>query len=585
MEGKGFDALPASLYLDTRRPVSRDVPSNFMSDSFSLAGHLVNLHDREIREATVHVRDGAIDSIDPTNEVPDQVLLPGFIDAHVHVESSMLPPSEFARAAVVHGTVGTVSDPHEIANVLGVEGVEYMIEDGRQVPFHFAFGAPSCVPATPFETNGAELGPDAVSALLDRDDVPYLSEMMNYPGAINGDPDVLAKIRAAQVRDKPVDGHAPGVRGDDVRQYAAAGIDTDHESFSIEEAREKLDAGMKIAIREGSAARNFDELIPLMDEAPDRLMFCSDDQHPDALVEGHIDTLVRRALARGYDRFDVLRAACVHPVEHYGLDVGLLRKGDPADFIVVDDLESLTVQRTFVDGVLVAEDGETLIERVPSDVVNRFDAGSVGPEAFQVAREGPRVRTITAVDNQLVTEEEIVETPIEDGLAVADPDRDLLKLAVVNRYTESSDPAVAFVQGFGLDRGALASSVAHDSHNVVAVGTSDAALSRAVNAVVRQEGGISAVAEGRHVLPLPIAGLMSDEPHDVVARRYMRLSNYVQEELGSPMEAPFMTLSFMALLVIPQLKLSDQGLFDGDAFEFVDLFVGSSAREGERETA
>ena len=552
-----------------------------MPNSFSVAGHLVHLHDRKIYPADVHVRGGVIDRIEPTEDVPDRYLLPGFIDAHVHVESSMLPPSEFARAAVVHGTVGTVSDPHEIANVLGVAGVEYMIEDGAQVPFHFAFGVPSCVPATPFETSGAELGPDAVSALLDRDDVPYLSEMMNYPGVLKGAPDVLAKIRAAQVRNKPVDGHAPGVRGDDVRQYAAAGIETDHESFSIAEAREKIDAGMKIAIREGSAAKNFDELIPLMDEAPDCLMFCSDDRHPDALVEGHIDGLVRRAINRGYDRFDVLRAACVHPVEHYGLDVGLLREGDPADFIVVDDLKGLNVQRTYVEGELVAADGETHIDRVPSDAPNHFEVGPVEPEAFRVAAEGPRVRTITAVDNQLVTGEEFVETPTEGEWAVADPERDVLKLAVVNRYSETSDtglrsaqaPAVAFIQGFGLDRGALASSVAHDSHNVVAVGTSDDALARAVNAVVRQEGGISAVAEGTHVLPLPIAGLMSDESYDVVARRYTRLSNYVQAELGSPMDAPFMTLSFMALLVIPQLKLSDQGLFDGDTFGFVDLFV------------
>lgn len=544
-----------------------------MSEPFSVAGRLVDLHDRAIRSAVVHVRDGAIDRIEPSDDVPDRYLLPGFVDAHVHVESSMLPPSEFARAAVVHGTVGTVSDPHEIANVLGVDGVEYMIKDGAQVPFHFAFGAPSCVPATPVETSGAALGPDAVSVLLNREDVPYLSEMMNYPGVLRGDPDVLAKIRAAQVRDKPVDGHAPGMRGDDVTAYAAAGIQTDHESVSIEEAREKLEAGMKIAIREGSAAKNFDELIPLMYEAPDRLMFCSDDRHPDALVDGHIDGLVRRALARGYDRFDVLRAACVHPVEHYGLEVGLLREGDPADFIVVDGFDGLNVRRTYVEGQFVAENGETKIERVDSDIVNCFDAEPVVPEAFHVTAEGEELRVITAVDNQLVTGEEVVETPIEDGRVVTDPGRDVLKLAVVSRYTKTTDPAVAFVRGFGLSTGALASSVAHDSHNVVAVGTSDSALARAVNAVVRQEGGISAVAEGTHVLPLPIAGLMSDESQEVVARRYTRLNNYVREELGSSMDAPFMTLSFLALLVIPKLKLSDQGLFDGDTFEFVDLFV------------
>jgi len=547
--------------------------SLLVSDSFSVAGRLINLHDRTVRSATVHVRDGMIEHIEHTDDVPDRFLLPGFVDAHVHVESSMLPPSEFARAAVPHGTVGTVSDPHEIANVLGVDGVEYMIADGSRVPFHFAFGAPSCVPATPFETSGAKLDPDAVAALLDRDDVPYLSEMMNYPGAINRDPDVMAKIEAAEARSKPVDGHAPGVQGNDAYQYAAAGIDTDHESFSIEEARDKLEAGMKIAIREGSAAKNFDELIPLMDEAPDRLMFCSDDRHPDALVDGHIDGLVRRALARGYDRFDVLWAACVHPVEHYDLDVGLLQEGDPADFIVVDNLKALNVQRTYVGGRLVAEDGETRIERRRPRVSNRFEAGPVLPEAFRVPVQGDRMRVITAADNQLITGEEIVETPTENGCAVAEPDRDVLKLTVVNRY-QDADPAVAFVRGFGLDRGALASSVAHDSHNVVAVGTSDEAVARAVRAVVEEEGGISAAAGANaDALPLPIAGLMSDQPHREVARHYTRLSRIAREKLGSPMEAPFMTLSFMALLVIPQLKLSDQGLFDGDGFAFTDLFV------------
>lgn len=553
-----------------------------MPSTFSVAGRLMDLHRRTVRPATVHVRDGRIARVDDAETVPDQYLLPGFVDAHVHVESSMLTPSEFARAAVVHGTVASVSDPHEIANVLGVDGVEYMIADGRQVPFHFAFGAPSCVPATPFETNGATLSPEAVAALLDRDDVPYLSEMMNYSGAIDRDPDVMAKIEAARERGKPVDGHAPGLRGEGVRAYAAAGIETDHECFEIEEAREKLAAGMKVMIREGSAAKNFDELIPLMDEAPDRLMFCSDDKHPDALREGHIDDLVRRALAEGYDPFDVLRAACVHPVEHYGLDVGLLREGDPADFIVVDNPDSFTVQRTYVGGELVAEAGRPCIDRVSSNVVNHFEASPVDPEAFRIPAEGATMRVITAVDNQLVTGEALVETPVENGEAVADPVRDLLKLAVVSRYAgeereepSRQAPAVAFIRGFGLDEGALASSVAHDSHNVVAVGTSDEALARAVNAVIREQGGISAVPGRDHAaqtLPLPIAGLMSDAPHEDVARRYTRLSTFVQNELGSPMDAPFMTLSFMALLVIPQLKLSDRGLFDGGAFAFVDLF-------------
>jgi adenine deaminase len=548
-----------------------------MEDSrFSVPGRIVDLHDRRIFPGRVHVLNGIVDHIEPASDVPDRFVLPGFVDAHVHVESSMLPPSEFARAAVVHGTVGTVSDPHEIANVLGVDGVNYMLEDGQRVPFRFAFGAPSCVPATPFETAGAEIDVEAVEALLDRQEIPYLSEMMNVPGVLNGDPDVLAKLEAARRRGKPRDGHAPGVRGDDARAYAEAGIQTDHECVSIEEAREKLDAGMKIAIREGSAAKNFDALIPLIDEAPERIMFCSDDKHPDSLVDGHINALVRRALDRGYDRFDVLRAACVHPVRHYEMNIGLLREGDPADFIVVDDLETMNVRKTFVGGLLVAEDGESRIDRTSSAVVNQFEAGPIEPDALRVPAETSRLRAITAVDNQLVTGEEIVDARIEDGQAVADPENDVLKIAVVNRY-EDADPAVAFIRGFGLQEGAIASSVAHDSHNVVAVAASDEALARAVNAVIDARGGISATdAVGdTHLLPLPIAGLMSDEPYDEVARRYTVLAEFVQNRLGSPMDAPFMTLSFMALLVIPHLKLSDKGLFDGESFQFADRFVAS----------
>jgi len=549
-----------------------------MSTSFSLRGHVVDLHDREIQPSVVHVEDGRILRIDDAEgAVPDRYILPGFVDAHVHVESSMLTPSEFARAAVTHGTVATVSDPHEIANVLGVPGVEYMLTDASDVPFTFAFGAPSCVPATPFETSGAELDAEAVASLLDRDDVPYLSEVMNYPGVIDRAPDLMAKIDAAKRRGKPVDGHAPGLRGDGVREYAAAGVETDHECVTIDEAREKLAAGMKILIREGSAAKNFDALMPLMAEAPDHLMFCSDDKHPDALVEGHIDDLVRRAIDLGHDRFDVLRAACIHPVEHYGLDVGLLRKGDPADLIVVRNLETFDVLKTYVRGQQVASRGETQIPRKESPVVNRFAASPLKAEAFRVAAPAPdafRIRVIEASDNQLVTGEGQVEAAMRDGAVVAGPSRDVLKIAVVNRYRDA-EPAVAFVRGFGLTEGAIASSVAHDSHNIVAVGASDDALARAVNAVIDAKGGVAAVGRGTtRLLPLPIAGLMSDRPYPEVARRYTALSQFVQQDLGSPMDAPFMTLSFMALLVIPKLKLSDQGLFDGESFEFVGLGGG-----------
>jgi len=547
-----------------------------MPDRFSISGQLIDLHERRIRPATVHVADGRIAEVEEATDVPDRYLLPGFVDAHVHVESSMLTPSEFARAAVVHGTVATVSDPHEIANVLGMDGVKYMIEDGKRVPFTFAFGAPSCVPATPFETAGAELDAAAVDELLRRDDVPYLSEVMNYPGVINRDADLMAKIESAKKRGKPVDGHAPGLRGEGVEAYASAGIQTDHECFTIEEAREKLAAGMKILIREGSAAKNFDALIPLMNETPEKLMFCSDDKHPDALVKGHINDLVRRAVMGGYDVFDVLWAACVHPVRHYGLDVGLLREGDPADFIVAEDLVSFDVQETYIRGERVAADGKSEIPRRESPVVNRFAASAVEPGAFALPApsEAPaQIRVIEAVDNQLVTSEITASAPVQSGTLVPDLDRDLLKIAVVNRYADAQ-PSVAFVRGFGLTEGAIASSVAHDSHNVVAVGASDDGLATAVNAVIKAQGGISAVdGDTTRLLPLPVAGLISDRPYEEVARRYTALSRFVQEDLGSAMDAPFMTLSFMALLVIPQLKISDKGLFDGETFEFVDLWI------------
>ena len=545
-----------------------------MPQAFVETGRIIDPLHRAAFTGTVHVQDGRIARIErhPVDE-DAPTIMPGFVDAHVHIESSMLTPSEFARAAVRHGTVATVSDPHEIANVLGVDGVRYMIEDGQRVPFKFNFGAPSCVPATPFETAGATLGPDDVAALLDRPEVRYLSEAMNYPGVLSGDADMRAKIDAAKQRGLPVDGHAPGLRGDDARRYADAGISTEHECVTIEEARDKLAAGMHILIREGSAAKNFDALIPLVDEAPDRLMFCTDDAHPDALLRGHIDALVRRALARGYGRMDVLRAACVHPVRHYNLDVGLLQEGDPADFIVADSVDELTVLRTYVDGTLVAEDGVPRIDRLESPVVNAFAAQPKQSGDFARLARSDRIRIIEAEEGQLVTGEAVVPTRVEDEQALSDPSRDVLKLAVVNRYKDA-EPAIGFIRGFGLERGALASSVAHDSHNIIAVGTSDDALCRAVNRIIAHRGGIGAVDEEEALtLPLPIAGLISDQPYDEVARRYIRLNAFAQQRLGSAMDAPFMTLSFMALLVIPQLKLSDKGLFDGEAFQFVDLFV------------
>jgi adenine deaminase len=543
--------------------------------SFAVVGNVVDIAGKRFYPAEIVVDAGRVAAIKPVAAKPASYLLPGFIDAHVHIESSMLVPSEFARQAVVHGTVATVSDPHEIGNVLGVAGVEYMLENAARVPFKFYFGAPSCVPATTFETAGAEITVAEVERLLDDPRIRYLSEMMNFPGILHGDPGCLAKVRAAHERGKRVDGHAPGLRGAEAAKYIAAGITTDHECYTKEESLDKLAAGCKISIREGSAARNFDALCTLLSEFPGQTMLCSDDKHPDELLVGHINLLVRRAVERGIDVYDALRAACVVPVEHYGLEVGQLRVGDPADFIEVDSLATFNVRRTWIDGRLVAENGQTTIESVEVPVVNKFAPTKL--TAAEIAVSAPaddteKLQVIEAVDGQLVTGRLEVPVQILHEAIHYNLDMDVLKLVVVNRYYEAP-PAVAYIKNFGLKRGAMASSVAHDSHNVIAVGVGDEDIVAAVNLVMEAGGGLSAACTGEkvsEVLPLPVAGLMATGTCEEVGAAYEKLDRLVKA-WGSSLRAPYMTLSFMALLVIPALKLSDRGLFDGGKFEFTPL--------------
>ncbi len=556
----------------------------------TLRGYLTDLDARAYRPVALTVAAGRIVALDAlaADALPPDApyLLPGFVDAHVHIESSLLTPAEFARLAVVHGTVGTVSDPHEIANVLGVAGVQFMLRDAARVPgFHFAFGAPSCVPATAFETAGATVTVADIETLFADPRIGYLAEMMNWPGVLFADPEVTAKIALAHRLGRPVDGHAPGLRGEQARQYAAAGISTDHECFTLDEALDKLAAGMQILIREGSAARNFDALHPLLGlpEAAGRVMLCSDDKHPDTLATGHLDDLVRRALALGYDEWTVLTAACRTPVRHYRLPVGQLRVGDSADFLVTDrPSATFRVRQTWLGGVLVAENGVSLLTPAPGEAApNFFVAEPRGEADFRLAAppgfsgEAATVRVIVTEDGQLVTGEEHHVLPVHGGAIEADPARDLLKIVVVNRYQPNAPVAVAFVRNIGLTQGAVASSVAHDSHNIVAVGVSDAALCRAVNLVIGAGGGLAAT-DGHtedHLLPLPVAGLMSAADGYEVAAAYTRLDRFSKETLGSGLRAPFMTVSFLALLVIPALKLSDKGLFDGAAFRFADVVV------------
>ncbi|MBM4140911.1 MAG: adenine deaminase [Nitrospira sp.] len=542
-----------------------------MAQVKKVTGNIVDVLNSTIYPGTLEISGGRIANIMKDNKTYDTFIVPGFIDSHVHIESSMLIPSEFARLAVIHGTVAIVSDPHEIANVLGIKGVNYMIENGKTVPFKFYFGAPSCVPATTFETSGARLGIAEVEKLLKREEIKYLSEMMNFPGVIFDAPSVMTKIQLAKKYGKKIDGHAPGLRGKELEKYVQSGISTDHETFEKEEAIEKIKLGMKILIREGSAAKDFDALNSLIEEYPDYCMFCSDDKHPDDLIKGHINEIVKKAIGLGYDRMKVLQCASVNPVLHYGLEVGLLQKGDFADFVVIDNFETFTVLKTYINGQLVAENGKSFIPKVKAKINNNFKTRKKKVSDFVVKKEGEKIIVIEAIDGQLITNK-IQEIPkVSNGYVVSDTDRDILKLTVVNRY-EDVPPAKAFIKNFGLKKGAIASSVAHDSHNIVAVGVSDEDITKAVNLVIVNKGGLAVVYDGlEETLPLPIAGIMTNKDGFKVSEKYSKIDK-LAKSLGSPLRAPFMTVSFMALLVIPRLKLSDKGLFDGEKFEFVDLF-------------
>jgi len=537
----------------------------------TISANIVDVLHGTIRPGTLAVAGGRIAMVREEPGPYSHFLLPGFIDSHVHIESSMLVPAEFARAATIHGTVAAVADPHEIANVLGLDGMHYMTRNARNVPFHFCFGASPCVPATEFETSGARLGAMEVEELLASGEAAFLSEVMNVPGVLHGDPELLGKLAAATRHGCVIDGHAPGLRGPELQRYIAAGITADHESLSPEEALEKVAGGMQIQIREGSAARSLDAFLPVARQYPRECMFCSDDKHPDDLIHGHINDMVRRAVAGGMEVMDVLRVASVNPIRRYRLPVGLLQAGDSADFILVDNLRSFNVLATWVRGRRVAERGQSLLAPETAQVLNRFVAAPQASSSFAVPARDRLVNVIEALDGQLVTNRLRLTPKTADGNAVPDPERDILKLAVVNRYA-AAKPAVGFIRGFGLREGAIASSIAHDSHNIIAVGTSDADLCRAVNRIVHSRGGICAVGtNAEELLPLPVAGLMSDAAFPVVARRYVELDQ-AAKRLGCRLHAPFMTLSFMALLVIPELKLSDRGLFDGRQFAFTDLF-------------
>ena len=537
-----------------------------------IKGRIVDIYNKTIYTGELVVEGGKIKAIIKKNHQVTDFIMPGFIDAHIHIESSMLVPSEFAKIAVTHGTVATVSDPHEIANVLGIEGIEFMIENGNKVPFKFNFGAPSCVPATAFESAGAVIDSEGIKKLLQKKEIKYLAEMMNYPGVLYDDDEISKKIAWAKHYNKPVDGHAPGLRGDDISKYISAGISTDHECFTYEEGLEKLQKGMKVIIREGSAAKNFEALIDLLPEHFENMMFCSDDKHPDDLLINHINKLCARSIKKKIDLYKVLQAACINPINHYNLDVGTLKVGDPADFIIVEDLVNFKTLQTYIDGELVFSKGISKIESIPFKILNNFNTNKKSISDFRVESNAKQIRVIEALEGELVTNELIENSLIENGNLISNIHTDVLKMAVVNRY-KNEKPAIAFIKNFGLKEGAIASSVGHDSHNVIAIGSTDQAICNAVNLLIETKGGICALSNSeKKVLPLPIAGIMSDQNGKTIGKEYALLDQ-MAKEMGSTLKAPYMTLSFMALLVIPSLKLSDKGLFNGSKFEFTSLEI------------
>lgn len=546
-----------------------------MPESFEIAGKIIDVVSRRIFRGIVMVSKGRIAEIREDDNVPDRYILPGLIDAHIHIESSMLIPSEFARIAVTHGTVATVSDPHEIGNVLGIEGVRFMIENGKKVPFKFYFGAPACVPATTFETSGSAIGVKEVEELLMSKDIYGLCEMMNVPGVLFSDPVVMQKLALARKYKKPVDGHAPGLMGKEASDYIAAGITSDHECFTIEEAVGKIQHGMKILIREGSAAKNFDVLLPLIKEYPDMIMFCSDDKHPNDLVKGHINDLVKRALVKGFDPVTVIRCCTYNPSKHYHLNTGLLQIGDPADMIVVNNLNEFNVEETYIDGILVSQNGKTLINSFHEAALNYFNASFVRSEDIRIIPERGMIRVIQIIEGQLVTEELLVEGKVENNNIISNISEDILKIVVKNRYSDAS-PAIGFVKGFGLEQGAIGSSIAHDSHNIIAVGADDLSIAEAINMIITTKGGISCVnKDDRRILPLPFGGIMTGDNGFIVSSLYEQFDR-MTKSMGCDLSSPYMTLSFMALLVIPSLKLSDKGLFDGINFRLTGLFRNES---------
>lgn len=536
----------------------------------TIEGNIVDIIDRTIRKGRVYFS-GIIESIQYDDAIESEAyILPGLIDAHVHIESSMMSPLEYSKVAIRNGVVAAVTDPHEIANVCGMEGVEFMIKNAQLTPMKISTGAPSCVPATPFETSGACLGSKEITLLFEKGWCSHLSEMMNFPGVVNADDEVLSKLNIAKKYHKSIDGHAPLLKGNDLETYINAGISTDHECTSLEEAIEKIHLGMKIMLRESSASHDFDILLPLIQNHSDQVMFCTDDIHPDDLEVGYINLLVKRAIHAGYSIFDVLSASTYTAINHYHLSVGVLQIKDQADFIVVDSLDEFNILKTVISGNEIYDGDKVHVSVVTNESVNNFYRNNITIEDIQIKANGNFLNVIEISEGSLLTKK-LIYPIVGNNLCVqSNIENDIIKIVVVNRY-QKAKPAIAFIKGFKLKNGAIAGSIAHDSHNIIAIGVDDKEIIAAIKTIQDNKGGL-VVVDDCYVdfLELPIAGLMSNADCVTVALNYKILLQKAKS-LGCFLHSPFMTMAFMSLLVIPEIKLSDKGLFDGNKFEIIDL--------------
>ncbi len=538
----------------------------------TISGVLIVPQEKRMFGARILIRDGKIVDIMEDGAVNGPCILPGFVDSHVHIESSMLIPSGFAHMAVQHGTVAVVTDPHEVANVAGEAGIRFMIDNAKSVPMKFFFGLPSCVPASPMEKSGAVITSVDVERMIQDEDFYFLAEMMNFPGVIFNDPEVVNKLISTKRVGKPIDGHAPGLEGVDLEKYVFAGITTDHECSTLQEAIKKIELGQKIQIREGSAAKNFENLSPLIKNHSDSIMFCTDDCHPDYLSEGHINKIVSRAIAKGYDLYDVLKVSCVNPVKHYNLPVGQLRVGDDADFIVTNDIKEFKITTTYIKGVKVFDKGEVLfpLKSVPEpEYTFRND---LPPEGLDIVAQTSKVNVIQAIDGELITKWSVENIWVDSNMSLpSNIEKDLLKIVLLDRYSDTP-PAIAFIRGFGIKVGALGASIAHDSHHIIAIGCDDISIRSALEWLIDNKGGICyANKESVTGLRLPYFGLMTDMAGEMVKKEYIMLNNLLRSA-GCTLHSPFMTASFMALTVIPELKINHNGLFDVIKFKSVPLF-------------